>query len=44
VRQPLLLLRDGRVVSSGRSPAQLCEQTRTASVEQAFLALVGVAA
>jgi ABC-2 type transport system ATP-binding protein len=40
----LLLLRDGRVVSSGRSPAQLCEQTRTASVEQAFLALVGVAA
>ncbi len=40
----LLLLRDGRVVSSGRSPGQLCEQTRTASVEQAFLALVGAAA
>lgn len=40
----LLLLRDGRVVSSGQSPAQLCEQTRTMSVEQAFLALVGVAA
>ncbi len=37
----LLLLREGKVVSSGRSPGQLCEQTGTSSVEEAFLALVG---
>ncbi|MDT7578632.1 MAG: type transport system ATP-binding protein [Pseudonocardiales bacterium] len=40
----LLLLRDGRVLSSGRSPGQLCEQTRTATVEEAFLALVSAPA
>lgn len=37
----LLLLRDGAVLSSGRSPGQLCAQTRTETVEAAFLALVG---
>ena len=40
----LLLLRDGKVLSSGRSPAQLCEQTKTATVEAAFLALVSAPA
>jgi ABC-2 type transport system ATP-binding protein len=39
--ETLLLLREGRVLSAGRSPAQLCEQTGADNVEGAFLALVG---
>ena len=40
----LLLLRGGKVLSSGRSPRQLCEQTGAATVEGAFLALVSAPA
>lgn len=36
----LLLLRAGTVLSTGRSPDELCAQTKTATVEAAFLALV----
>jgi ABC-2 type transport system ATP-binding protein len=36
----LLLIRDGRVLAHG-SPAGLCEQTGTHTVEQSFLKLVG---
>jgi len=36
----LLLIRDGRLLAQG-SPQQLCQQTKTVSVEQSFLKLVG---
>ncbi|HEV7209159.1 MAG TPA: ABC transporter ATP-binding protein [Mycobacteriales bacterium] len=39
----ILLLREGRIVSSGRSPRQLCVETNTSTVEGAFLNLVGAA-
>lgn len=36
----LVLLRDGRVLAQG-TPRQLCEETQTSSVEEAFLQLAG---